>query len=192
MSRILQKLKRKSLFQQLGETFSTQVVNPYGQVVIVPSKQFKNEWKEKLEAEGIQTFMSNYGNQACFLLRKKKQSQASSVIEKSPVEGDSKPSPVKEKKPLTPEQRATIKQLHQEGISGKEIAKKVGCSIQSIGGVIRHLPKLKEKHGEIKSNDLAIIREFLSAIDVLLPSHARTCLVLLEEIRVRMAVGSNK
>jgi len=189
MSRILQKLK-KPLFEELCEKFPTKVVNPFGEVLIIPSRSFKNEWKERLEAEEIQMFMSNYGSQSCFLLRKKKQ-ESSPVIEESSVQNEAdKPSPVKKK--LTPEQRATIKQLHQEGISGKEIANKLGCSIQTIGGVIRHLPKPKEKHGEIKANDLAIIREFLSAINKLLPSHARTCLVLLEEIRVRMAVGSNE
>lgn len=195
MSRILQKLKGKSLFQQLGETFSTEVVNPYGEVLIIPSNQFKNEWQEKLEAEGIQTFMSNYGNQACFLLRKKKQSQASSVIEKSPVqkvEGDSKPSLAKKK--LTPEETARVKQLYDQRLSGKEIAKKLGCSIQTIGGVIRHYKKSKEKHEETKSksNDPEIVKELLSACSLLYPSHREACLFLLKEITVRMAVGLNE
>jgi len=112
VSRILQKLKGKSLFEELSEKFPTQVVNPYGLVVIIPSKQFKNEWKERLEVERIKIFMSNYGTQACFMLkRKRKQTQASPVIEQSSVqkvEGDSKPSPAKEKlKPLTPEENAS-------------------------------------------------------------------------------------
>lgn len=191
MSSILQKLKGKSLFEELCEKFPTKVVNPFGEVLIIPSRAFKNEWKERLEAERIKTFMSNYGSQACFMLRRKKKHQPSPVIEQSPVqkvEADSKPSPVKEKKPLTPEETATIKQLHQEGLCGKEIAKKLGCSIQTIGGVIRHLPKLKEK----QSNDHDIVKELLSACNLLFPSHTRTCLVLLEEIRVRMAVGSNE
>ena len=188
MSGILQKVKGKSLFEELCEKFPTKVVNPFGEVLIIPSTRFKNEWKERLEAERIKTFMSNYGTQSCFMLRrKKKQTQASPVIEESPVqkvEGD-KPSPVKEKKPLTPEERARVKDLYDQGICGKEIAKKLGCSIQTIGGVIRHLPKLKEK----RSNDHDIVKELLSACNLLFPSHTRTCLVLLEEIRVRMAVG---
>ena len=183
MSGILRKLKGKSLFEELSERFPIKVVNPYGQVVVIPSNQFKNEWKEKLEAEGFETFASSYGRQTCFFLRKKKQGQA---IEKSPVEGDSKPSPVKEKKPLKPEQRATIKQLYSQGLSGKEIANKLGCSIQTIGGVIRHLPKPKkpqEKHEEPKanSNDPDIVKELLSACSLLYPSHPKVCVFLLKE-----------
>ena len=150
-------------------------------------------WKEKLEGEGIKTFMSNFGSQACFLLRKK---QTRSVIEKSPVqnEADSNPSPVKQNKHLTPEETATVKQLYDQGLSGKQIAKKLGCLAQAIGGVICHHKKSKEKHEETKSNtnDPDIVKELLSACNLLYPSHAKAVVVLLEEIRVRMAVGLNE
>ena len=189
MNRILQKFKGKSLFQRLLERFPTEVVNPYGEVLIIPSNRFKNEWSPRLEAEGFETFSSSYGVQSCFFVRKKKQP---SIQE---PERDSKPSPVKEKKPLSPEERATVIQLHEQGLSGKQIAEKLGCKIQTVGGVLRHLKKLKEKpHEETKSksNDPEIIRDLLASVIILYPEHTKACLVLLEEIKVRMAVGLNE
>lgn len=169
MSGILQKLKGKPLFERLLERFPTEVVNPYGEVLIIPSNQFKNEWSPKLEAEGFETFSSSYGVQSCFFVRKKKQP---SIQE---PERDSKPSPAKEKKPLTPEERATVIQLHQQGLSGKQIAEKVGCSIQAIGGLVCHLKRSKEKHEEIKSkkNDPEIIRDL--KIERAAPKYCLNC-----------------
>ena len=99
MSTILQKLKGKPLFERLLERFPTEVVNPYGEVLIIPSKAFKNEWSLKLKDEGFETFSCSFGRESCFFVRKKKQP---SIQE---PKHDSKPSPVKEKKPLTPEEK---------------------------------------------------------------------------------------
>lgn len=183
MSGILQKLKRKSLFEQLQQRFPIDLVQPYGKVMIIPSKAFKTEWSLRLKDEGFESFSSSYGVQSCFFVRKKKKP---SIQE---PERDSKP--VKEKKPLTPEEREMLIRLHQNGSTAKQIAEKLGCKIQVIGGVIRHLKKSKEKHEETKSNsnDPEIIRDLLASLTILYPEHAKACIVLLDEIRARMAVG---
>jgi len=171
----------KPLFERLLERFPTEVVNPYGEVLIIPSNRFKNEWKEKLEA-GFETFASSYGVQSCFFVRKKKQ------LSIQEPERDSKPEAAKEKL------RAKVKELYEQGLSGKEIAKKLGCKIQVVGGLVRHFKKTKEKHEETKSNsnDPEIIRDLLASVTILYPEHRESCLVLLEEIKVRMAVGLNE
>lgn len=195
MSKILQKLKRKSLFQELQQKFLIETIQPFGKVVIVPSKAFKNEWKGKLENEECETFVSSYGMKSCFLVRrKKKHSEPSSVIEESPAQKVDKPSPVKENKPLTAQKKARVKELYLQGVSGKEIALKLGCKIQVIGGMVRHFKKPKEKQAETKSNsnDPDIVKELLSACSLLYPSHPQVCLFLLKEITVRMAVGLNE
>lgn len=211
MSRILQKLKRKSLFEELQERFPTELVQPFGEVLIIPSKRFKNEWKERLEAEGIKTYISNFGSQVSFFLRKvdqKKQAEPSSIIEEPPVqkvEADSKPLPVKEKKPWTQEEKAILKRLYREGVAVKEIAKKLDRSSQSVGGIMRHFkfkfpeekeemaPRLKKRKGKreetkSKSNDPNLVKELLSACSLLYPSHPQTCRFLLKEILSMMVI----
>jgi hypothetical protein len=64
------------LFEELSETFPAEVVEPYGEVLIVPVKAFKPEWRSMLEAEGVQIYTNAYRGQVCFFLRKKASNQA--------------------------------------------------------------------------------------------------------------------
>lgn len=171
--------KQNSLLEQLKDRFPIQDIPPYGSVLVVPAKLFKNGWKERLEIEGVKIYVSNYGSQACFFVRKveqEKQNQASSVIEESSIpvqkaEIDSKPSPVKEKKPWTLEERVTLKQLLSQDVPIKEIALQLGRSVYSVGAEkahlevnleIRHLPMRVKKLKPWTSEDKAMLKELLS------------------------------
>jgi len=37
-----------SLFEELSQTFPLEVVEPYGEVLVVPVKAFKPEWRSRL------------------------------------------------------------------------------------------------------------------------------------------------
>jgi hypothetical protein len=149
--------KQNSLLEQLKDRFPIQDIPPYGSVLVVPAKLFKNGWKERLEIEGVKIYVSNYGSQACFFVRKVEQEKQNQTIEESSIpvqkaEIDSKPSPVKEKKPWTLEERVTLKQLlsQSQRVPIIEIAEKLGRSVYSIGAEISHL-KRKEKPEEANS-----------------------------------------
>jgi len=69
------------LFEQLSQTYPNEFVEPYGEVLVVPSKAFKQEWREQLENEGVQIYSNAFRGQACFFLRKKAQAQPNSQTE---------------------------------------------------------------------------------------------------------------
>lgn len=169
MSGILNRLKGdRSLFAKLQETYPTEIVEPYGEVMIIPAKVFKPEWKERLEAEGVKTYVTSHAGQACFFLRKveQKQSQASSAIEESSISveqmrlskgrqdntEEKKEPETDSKRPWTLEERETLRQLWTQKVSIEEISKKLGRSVFSIGAGIRHLPV--DKRAEEKKNEL--------------------------------------
>lgn len=193
MSGILNRLKGdRSLFAKLQETYPTEIVAPYGEVMVIPAKAFKNEWKEKLEAEGVKTYVTSHAGQACFFLRKveqRKQSQDPSAIEE-PSEAKSEEKPIKTGF-WTPEERTALKELYSQEVSLEEISKKLGRSVFSVGAEIRYLPELKRKHAKKpkekleetkpKTEDPDLVKEFLSACSLLYPSHPKACAFLLKE-----------
>lgn len=198
--------EKRSLFETLRQSFLEEVIEPFGVVTVIPIKAFKSQWKERLESEGIKIYTNNYGSQICYFLKKseKKQNQGSSVIEESSIqpEPDSKPSPVKEKKPWTLEERQILMELYSEGASVQEISQKLHRSIFSVAAAVRHLPEpLKRKYTtkpkadpEIAaaqaSLDDSIIKEFLLAATVLYPKYRRASAFLLKEISSKMETTS--
>jgi len=60
-----------SLFEELAQSFPLETLAPYGQVLVIPVKAFREEWRKQLEAEGVQVYSNAYMGQTCFFLRKK-------------------------------------------------------------------------------------------------------------------------
>jgi len=169
----------KSLFARLQETYPTKTVEPYGEVIVVPSRAFKDSWKEQLEHEGVKTYVTGYGGQTCFFLRKMPQSQASAA-EESPEQKpqqssslqeepstqtkpvtESEPSPATAKKknwkPWSLEDRQVLKELVQKGVPIEEIAKRLDRSTFSIGAELRHImPNRKPAKPKKKEDPKAI------------------------------------
>lgn len=101
--------------------------------------------------------------------------------------------PVK-KKPWTHEERNKLKELLNQGLSTKQIAERLGKSVFQVGGAIRYLPHItplpKRGSSTKKTNpqleldnpaDADLVKEYLSAISLLYPSHRRVCSLLLRE-----------
>ena len=182
-----------SLFEQLKQSYLNEIVQPYGEVVVVPTRAFQNEWKEQLEAEGIKIFSSSYGMQSAFFLRKASATEKSSIQQVARQDNPEKQ--VKEKKPWTSEERNKLKELLSQGLSAKEIAARLGKSVWQVGGAIRYLPRItplpkSRSSSTEKTNpqleldnpaDADLVKEYLSAISLLYPSHRRVCRLLLRE-----------
>jgi hypothetical protein len=147
------------LFEELSETFPAEVVEPYGEVLIVPVKAFKPEWRSMLEAEGVQIYTNAYRGQVCFFLRKKASNQAPQE-QPQPNVGSGEPTSSnnmlkEEEKPnvvtvvTTSSQPAlqlqniedAVVQLIREGLGFKEIQQRLGLTSGRLMGVFSSLSR---------------------------------------------------
>jgi len=53
----------------LKERVPAELVNPFGQVVVIPSRMFQRGWEPILESQGHRVFVGNYEGEAAFLVR---------------------------------------------------------------------------------------------------------------------------
>jgi hypothetical protein len=58
-----------ALFEELSQHFSLVEVEPYGRVLVVPSKAFRQEWLPRLEGEGVKVYSGAHDGRACFFLK---------------------------------------------------------------------------------------------------------------------------
>ena len=62
-------MTQSELYEKLSKDFPTINIEPLDDAVVIPSRTFKKEWQEKLEAEGIRVSVNAYLGQSCFFLR---------------------------------------------------------------------------------------------------------------------------
>ena len=123
------------LFEELSETFPAEVVEPYGEVLVVPAKAFKPEWRSMLEAEGVQIYSNAYRGQVCFFLRKKVSNQAPQE-QPQPNVGTTVPT---SSQPQNVED--AVAQLVEQGLGFKEIQQRLGLSSGRLMGVFSSLSR---------------------------------------------------
>ena len=58
-----------ALFKELSQAFSLVEVEPYGRMLVVPSKTFRQEWLPRLERENVKVYSGAHDGQACFFLK---------------------------------------------------------------------------------------------------------------------------
>jgi hypothetical protein len=123
------------LFEELSQTFPLELVEPYGEVLVVPVKAFKPEWRSRLEAEGIQTYTNAYRGQVCFFLRKKASNQAPQEQPQPSVEivvsTSSQPQNVED----------AVAKLVEQGLGFKEIQQRLGLTSGRLMGVFSSLSR---------------------------------------------------
>ncbi|MGB9693220.1 MAG: hypothetical protein ACPLYF_00085 [Fervidobacterium sp.] len=164
------------LFEELSQSFPSEVVSPFGEVLIIPCKVFKTEWKPKLESEGVKIFVQAFKGESCFFLRKHSQNEADSQnkaeVEVQPLKWKPRKFPE-----WTEQELAYARKLRSEGLSYRKIAAKLNKSAHSVFKKLKEL----EKQNVTNMNDVDVVKEFLSAASVLYPSHKRACKLLLEQ-----------
>lgn len=73
-----------ALFEELSQSFSFVEVEPYGQVLVVPSKAFRHEWLGQFEREGVKVYSGAHSSQACFFLKATDKVQTVHAAESEP------------------------------------------------------------------------------------------------------------
>lgn len=174
------------LFEELSQTFPSEVIEPYGEVLVVPCKSFKNEWRSQLEAEGVQIYTNSFMGQVCFFLRKKRRNQA--VLEEA-GRNEAEPKPSIEEE---------VVKLIRQGLGFNEIQQRLGLTRTQLMGRISALsrkgvlasvgwtpkrrmrkPSTREEKNEPASN--LNVRELLEASLKLLESHPKVAKFLLQK-----------
>jgi CHAT domain-containing protein len=199
------------LFEELSETFPAEVVEPYGEVLIVPAKAFKPEWRSMLEAEGVQIYTNAYRGQVCFFLRKKASNQAVQEKPQPNVETVVSTSPNSTPKTNVVSAETTssnvedaVVQLVEQGLGFKEIQQRLGLTSGRLMGVFSSLsrkgvlqklgwvperrkrkPSTREAKVELAKPSLNTsslsVREMLQASLKILDEHPRVAKFLLEK-----------
>jgi len=73
------------LIEELKEKFSVEKVEPYGDVIVVPSREFQSDWEPTLEGEGHRVFSNSYNGELVFLIRLSKSKPKSvSIVDPKP------------------------------------------------------------------------------------------------------------
>jgi len=176
--------EQDSLFERLKEVWPSEVVEPFGEVLIIPTKAFKSEWKTKLESESVKVFVSNYGRESCFFLRKKPNNEAENQIK-------AETQPIKRKRrKWSSEEIEDLQRLRNEGLPHREIAKHFSRSVHAINHKLLELektenPKIKQDKPSIETKNCSleddVVKEILEACSLLYPTHKNACAFLLRE-----------
>ncbi|MEM2385874.1 MAG: GcrA family cell cycle regulator [Candidatus Bathyarchaeia archaeon] len=166
------------LFEELAQTFPVEVVEPFGEVLVIPVKAFREEWRSQLQNENVQIYLSGYRGQSCFLLKKKAVPSSDPAVS---IAGSTK------QKRWTKEEEVLLAKLLQEGASISQIAEKLGRKRGSVIGKITRI-KRKNKQGETvgKNQNLAsektdLLKELICSLNLLFEhGYVFCCRVLLQ------------
>ena len=160
------------LYEELAQSFPVEMVSPFGEVLIISSKVFKSEWRQKLENEGVKIYSQGFNGEMCFFLKKRNQNE--SEVEVQPINFAHKT--------WSETEIAELLRLRSGGLSYREIAKKLNRSLHSVYHKSKQQAdnKVSETSETPKLND-DVVKELLSACSLLFPSHKRACKLLLEQ-----------
>jgi len=142
--------------EALKEHFPPQVLEPYGQVLIIPNRMFKRGWELELEAQGHRVFATSYNGESSFLVRLDKGAPRNqNSNQPKPVEnkltnepsseklviptGTEKPIVKGRKKPWTLEEEDRLKVMLKKGMSQRAIGECLGRSRVSIQGKVQRM-----------------------------------------------------
>ena len=165
-----------SLFKELSQIYPLEVVEPYGEVLVVPNKAFKPEWKERLEAENVKIYANAYRGQACFFLRKTSRTEGfKAEVEK------------KKLRRWTEQEEKRLLELANEGLSLEEIAERLGRTPQAIRVKLLRLERKNTQNSfAVKENETSDSGEFEELTQALTLLHKagykRVCLLILHQI----------
>jgi hypothetical protein len=181
---LLEGWKMTGLFEELSCSFSLEEVEPYGRVLVVPAKVFRQEWHSQLEREGIKVYSGAYNSQACFFLKANNEACVS-----EPIQESLRTSTFQH---WTREEEEALIKLKSEGLSYAEIAKRLGKSKGACFSKWQRLmstqqptptPALIQPTNSVElpaQNVKDAVQELIEALSMLYPNYKRVCLFLLK------------
>ena len=113
-----------ALFEELSQSFSLVEVEPYGRVLVVPSKAFRQEWLPLLERESVKVYSGAHGGQMRFFLK-----AADKTHSVETLKGPSKPLSLENASMLpawSREETEALLKMRSEGLTFEEIGKRIG------------------------------------------------------------------
>lgn len=160
------------LYDQLRESWPCEVVEPFGEVLVIPNRLFKPQWKAMLESEGVRIYSQAYNGETCFFLK----------------EGNAKPIQRKPKRRWTTQDDALLKDLYSQGLAVRDIGSKLDRSrlavqhrLQRLGLLTPSQPINKDVASEPSSLNDSVVKEFLACVSELYPRYPSVCKLLLQE-----------
>jgi hypothetical protein len=93
-----------SLYEELQKVYRLQNVPPHGEILVIPSRNFKRKWEKRLNAEGVKVLMNSHNGRSCFFLHKAE--QKSPVPDQTQDMADPSPTPEKVIDPPGEEQQS--------------------------------------------------------------------------------------
>lgn len=166
-----------SLANSLQQQFPTKTIQPYGKVLVIPSKLYENEWEAQLEAEGYKTFSQTWNGELSVFIPIEK----SGTIEKTNS---------KFRKRWTLEEANKLKEFFDMGLGPSEIAHKLDRTRGSILGKMQRLELQRFTTTPAQSTDTSelsitigddVVKEFLACVSELYPRYRHVCAFLLKE-----------
>jgi len=180
--------------------FPTELINPFGEVVVVPSKHFQRGWESSLESQGHRVFVGDYDGEAAFLVRIDKskprnvegklalslESTRADASANSDAQAEASSSKAGGRH-WTLEETQKLKEMLEQNVNVEEIAKALGRTVNSVERKIHRL-KMKPVGSEpIPQPDLNpaisedVVKELLMAASELYPRFRHACRVILDE-----------
>ena len=113
------------LYEQLSLSFPEEQT-VFGTCLLIPTTAFKPEWESQLKAEGVKVFQQSYNGRMFFFLKKpNSNSQSDSQTPQAPPASQQQPKPMLKRFEWTPENFELVKRLRSEGLSLREISKRL-------------------------------------------------------------------
>ena len=194
-----------ALFEELSQHFSLVEVEPYGRVLVVPSKAFRQEWLPQLEGESVKVYSGAHDGQACFFLKAVSGegcvSESGEMVKsvkwlKTPhtaekVQEPSQPLSLENASMLpaswTKEETEALLKLRSEGLTFEEIGKRLGKTEGACYAKWARLakkqqpkPKLEVERQPAEKQEADAVRELIDALNMLYPKHRKVCMFLLK------------
>lgn len=160
------------LIDELKKTWATHRISPYGLVVAVPSREFRNEWKEQLEAEGIKIYSQAYNGASYFFLKEKNEAQEAKPIQRKP------------KRRWTSQDDSLLKDLYSQSLPVRDIGSKLDRSRIAVQHRLQRLGLLTNSQAinkEVANDDSLVVKEYLACVSELYPRYPSVCKLLLRE-----------
>jgi len=64
----------------LKERFPSEIINPYGEVLVILSRLFQRGWESTLESQGHRVFVGDYNGEATFFVKLEKSKEKEKVV----------------------------------------------------------------------------------------------------------------
>jgi len=159
----------------LKERFPSEIINPYGEVLVILSRLFQRGWESTLESQGHRVFVGDYNGEATFFVKLEKSKEK--VVTYLHKRND-----------WTEEEKVRLVELVKAGKNWKQIGEALARSSGAVKVKFQGMQKNAGSKPATASNvpnsvvnDEDMVKELLAAASELYPKYRHACRFLLLE-----------